>query len=112
MNENEDCPTILLKISYPDNYPESEGLQIEFDDEETEFESEDLKELSSCLDLVMEENACAVMTFMVISAAIEWLEGHHERVQSQKAAREAAKKEAEEAILQVKRLFHFESTLC
>ena len=52
----------------------------------------------------MEENKGAVMTFMVISAAIEWLEQYHEREQTMKSEREKAKKDAEEAILQVRPL--------
>merc|ERR1711881_698103 len=99
MNELEDCPTVILRITYPDGYPEENNLQIEFDDEDVSFDAEDLKEMSSVLDEVMEENKGAVMTFLVISATIEWLEQHHERAKLIKEQKERDKKEAEDAIL-------------
>ena len=54
MNEIEDCPTVTLKITYPDEYP-NELLSIEFDDEDEEIDIDDenLKELSACLDNVV-----------------------------------------------------------
>merc|ERR1712110_1073349 len=57
MNDIEDCPTLTLRITYPDDYP-NEVLNIEFDEEEEEIDiAEDyLKDLTSCLDNVMEEN--------------------------------------------------------
>ena len=49
MNESEDCPTVLLRISYPEGYPDK-PLDIEYDDEENEgFEAEDLSELNGVL---------------------------------------------------------------
>ena len=53
----------------------------------------------------MEENKGAVMTFLVISATIEWLEQHHERAKLIKEQKERDKKEAEDAILLVRQLF-------
>ena len=53
----------------------------------------------------MEENKGDVMTFLVISAAIEWLEQHHERVKTQEEERVKAKKDKEDALLQVNRNF-------
>lgn len=50
----------------------------------------------------MEENRGAVMTFLVISAAIEWLEQHHEQVKAQKTAKEEARKAAADAELEKK----------
>ena len=53
MNEIEDCPTVLLNITYPDGYP-NESLQIEFDDDEAEeFEAEHLEDLTSTLNDVV-----------------------------------------------------------
>ena len=47
----------------------------------------------------MEENRGAVMTFLVISAAIEWLELNHTQKEELKEQRIRAEKEAAEAIL-------------
>ena len=49
----------------------------------------------------MEENQGCVMTFLVISAAIEWLDEHHTKVQELKEKREREKKEHEERELTV-----------
>ena len=49
----------------------------------------------------MEENKGDVMTFLVISAAIEWLESHHLLMKAMADAKLRAKKDAEEAILTV-----------
>jgi len=35
MNESEDVPTVFLRISYPDGYPDK-PLDIEYDDEEND----------------------------------------------------------------------------
>ena len=49
MNEIEGCPTVTLKITYPDEYPE-ELADIEFDEEDYEnFEDEDLTDLKKTL---------------------------------------------------------------
>jgi len=103
MNDIEDCPTITLRIAYPDDYP-NEVLNIEFDEEEEEIDiAEDyLKDLTSCLDNVMEENKGDVMTFLVISAAIEWLESHHDQMTSMAEQKAKEKKEKEDAILEKK----------
>jgi len=103
MNEIEDCPTITLKITYPDDYP-NEVLTIEYDEEEEEIDIEEdyLNELTSCLDNVMQENKGDVMTFLVISAAIEWLESHHEQMTAIAEQKLREKKEKEEAILTAK----------
>lgn len=96
MNESEDVPTVFLRISYPDGYPDK-PLDIEYDDEENDsYEAEDLSELDGVLKNVMEENQGCVMTFLVISAAIEWLDEHHTKVQELKEKREREKKEHEE----------------
>ena len=50
----------------------------------------------------MEENRGAVMTFLVISAAIEWLELNHTRKEELKEQRAREKKEAEDKILEKK----------
>ena len=53
MNDNEDCPTLQLKLTYPKGYPE-EMIEIEFDDDhETEIEPEDLNDLVSALNCVV-----------------------------------------------------------
>ena len=49
----------------------------------------------------MEENKGDVMTFLVISAAIEWLESHHDRMKTIAEQKARAKKDREEAILEV-----------
>jgi hypothetical protein len=49
----------------------------------------------------MEENKGDVMTFLVISAAIEWLESHHLLMKAMADAKLRAKKDKEEAILTV-----------
>jgi len=108
MNEIEGCPTVCLKITYPDTYPE-ELAEIEFDDEDYEnFEDEDLSDLNKTLQETMEENRGAVMTFLVISAAIEWLELNHtrkEELKEQKDAELAEKQkiQEEERLEQIKR---------
>jgi hypothetical protein len=101
MNEIEDCPTVTLKITYPDGYPQNENLIIEFDyeEEEPDIDDDDLKDLRICLENTMEENKGDVMTFLVISAAIEWLESHHGLMKAMADAKLRAKKDAEEAIL-------------
>lgn len=49
MNEIEGCPTVTLKITYPDEYPE-ELAEIEFDEEDYEnFEDDDLTDLKKTL---------------------------------------------------------------
>ena len=49
MNEIEGCPTVTLKITYPDGYP-NELAEIEFDEEDYEnFEDEDLSDLKKTL---------------------------------------------------------------
>ena len=49
MNESEDVPTVFLRISYPDGYPDK-PLDIEYDDEENDsYEAEDLSELDGVL---------------------------------------------------------------
>merc|ERR1712083_929599 len=99
MNDIEDCPTLTLRITYPDEYP-NELLNIEIDEEEeVDIDVDYLKEFTSCLDNVMEENKGDVMTFLVISAAIEWLESHHEQMTSMAEQKAREKKEREEAIL-------------
>ena len=50
----------------------------------------------------MEENKGDVMTFLVISAAIEWLESHHDRMKTIAEQKARAKKDMEEAILEKK----------
>ena len=50
----------------------------------------------------MEENRGAVMTFLVISAAIEWLELNHTQKQELKEQRIREEKEAAEKILEKK----------
>lgn len=55
MNEIEGCPTVMLKITYPDNYPENELLTIEFDTEEQEEDDEgalDQDELNELLEVL------------------------------------------------------------
>jgi len=103
MNDIEDCPTLTLRIAYPEDYP-NEVLNIEFDEEEEEIDiaKDYLKDLTSCLDNVMEENKGDVMTFMVISAAIEWLESHHHQMTSAAAEKANAKKRIADAILEKK----------
>ena len=49
----------------------------------------------------MEENQGTVVTFLVISAAIEWLEQHHINKKDMKDRKIREKKEAEEAELTV-----------
>ena len=49
----------------------------------------------------MEENQGDVMTFLVISAAIEWLEHHHTKAKELKEKAEQEKKEAAERELTV-----------
>ena len=49
----------------------------------------------------MEENKGDVMTFLVISAAIEWLESHHDQMTSMAEQKAKEKKEKEDAILEV-----------
>merc|ERR1711997_727580 len=90
-----------LKITYPDGYPQNEKLLIEFDyeEEEPDIDDDDLKDLRICLENTMEENKGDVMTFLVISAAIEWLESHHLLMKAMADAKLRAKKDAEEAIL-------------
>ena len=51
MNEPEDCPSMLLKLTYPEDYPEASPLQIEYDDESDDYEAEDYSEL----DVVLKE---------------------------------------------------------
>ena len=53
----------------------------------------------------MEENQGCVMTFLVISAAIEWLDEHHTKVQELKETRAREKKEKEEEELTVSTVF-------
>jgi hypothetical protein len=104
MTENDagECPSILLRISYPKGYPQ-EILNIDFDEEEREdFDESDLKDLLVALDEVMEENKGDVMTFLVISAAIEWLEQYHQRKNDVKMQIILDKKEAADAILTAK----------
>jgi hypothetical protein len=107
MTENDagECPSILLRISYPKGYPQ-EILNIDFDEEEREdFDESDLKDLLVALDEVMEENKGDVMTFLVISAAIEWLEQYHQRKNDVKMQIILDKKEAADAILTVRGIF-------
>ena len=55
MNEIEGCPTVCLKITYPDSYPD-ELAQIEFDDEDYEnFEDDDLSDLNKTLQETVSE---------------------------------------------------------
>merc|ERR1712047_34511 len=99
MNEIEGCPTVTLKITYPDGYP-NELAEIEFDEEDYEnFEDEDLSDLKKTLHETMDENRGDVMTFLVISAAIEWLELNHTQKEELKEQRLRAEKDAAEAIL-------------
>ena len=49
----------------------------------------------------MEENQGDVMTFLVISAAIEWLEQHHTKAKELKEKAEQEKKDAAEKELTV-----------
>ena len=51
MNEIEDCPSMLLTLTYPADYPETSPLQIEYDDESEDYEAEDCAEL----DVVLKE---------------------------------------------------------
>merc|ERR1712141_421195 len=99
MNEPEDVPSMLLKLTYPADYPETSPLQIEYDDESEDYEAEDYSELDVVLREVMEENQGTVVTFLVISAAIEWLEQHHINKKDMKDRKIREKKEAEDAIL-------------
>merc|ERR1712062_542304 len=79
MNEIEGCPTVTLKITYPDEYP-NELAEIEFDEEDYEnFEDEDLSDLKKTLHETMDENRGDVMTFLVISAAMVRIEPHSKR---------------------------------
>ena len=57
MNEIEDCPTVTLKITYPDGYPQNENLLIEFDyeEEEPDIDDDDLKDLRICLENTVSE---------------------------------------------------------
>ena len=57
MNEIEDCPTVTLKITYPDGYPQNEKLLIEFDyeEEEPDIDDDDLKDLRICLENTVSE---------------------------------------------------------
>ena len=58
MNESEDVPTVFLRISYPDGYPDK-PLDIEYDDEENDsYEAEDLSELDGVLKNVVSRNIC------------------------------------------------------
>ena len=57
--------------------------------------------LSAFLFFQMEENKGDVMTFLVISAAIEWLESHHLLMKAMAEAKLREKKDKEEAILTV-----------
>lgn len=52
MNEIEDCPTVMLKITYPDEYPENELLTIEFDTEDQEDVALDDDELDELLQVL------------------------------------------------------------
>ena len=54
----------------------------------------------------MEENQGTVVTFLVISAAIEWLEQHHINKKDMKDRKIREKKEAEDAILTVLLFVH------
>jgi len=99
MNEPEDVPSMLLKLTYPEDYPETSPLQIEYDDESEDYEAEDYSELDVVLKEVMEENQGTVVTFLVISAAIEWIEQHHINKKERHERKIREQKEAEEAIL-------------
>jgi len=99
MNEPEDVPSMLLKLTYPADYPETSPLQIEYDDESEDYEAEDYSELDVVLKEVMEENQGTVVTFLVISAAIEWIEQHHINKKERHERKIREQKEAEEAIL-------------
>jgi len=99
MNEPEDVPSMLLKLTYPADYPETSPLQIEYDDESEDYEAEDYSELDVVLKEVMEENQGTVVTFLVISAAIEWIEQHHISKKERHERKIREQKEAEEAIL-------------
>ena len=59
MNEPEDCPSMLLKLTYPEDYPESSPLQIEYDDESDDYEAEDYSEL----DVVLKEVVSVFFSF-------------------------------------------------
>ena len=50
----------------------------------------------------MEENRGAVMTFLVISAAIEWLEVNHTTKQEREEQRKREEKEAADKLLEKK----------
>jgi len=99
MNEPEDVPSMLLKLTYPEDYPETSPLQIEYDDESEDYEAEDYSELDVVLKEVMEENQGTVVTFLVISAAIEWIEQHHISKKERHERKIREEKEAAEAIL-------------
>lgn len=99
MNEIEDCPSMLLTLTYPADYPETSPLLIEYDDESEDYEAEDCAELDVVLKEVMEENQGEVVTFLVISAAIEWIEQHHINKKEKHERKIRAEKDAAEAIL-------------
>ena len=81
MNEIEDCPTVTLKITYPDGYPQNEVLLIEFDyeDEEPDIDDDDLKDLRICLDNVVSELklvSLELIHFGVIAHLFRQIGGH------------------------------------
>ena len=49
MNEIEDCPEMLLRIAYPEGYPNTSLLQIEYDEESESFDQDDYNELDTVL---------------------------------------------------------------
>ena len=49
MNEIEDCPEMLLRIAYPEGYPNTSLLQIEYDEESESFDQDDYDELDTVL---------------------------------------------------------------
>ena len=56
MNEIEDCPEMLLRIAYPEGYPNTSLLQIEYDEESESFDQDDYNELDTVLKGVVSVN--------------------------------------------------------
>ena len=73
MNESEDVPTVFLRISYPDGYPDK-PLDIEYDDEENDsYEAEDLSELDGVLKNVVSKNIFEMTFFSKLNDILNFV---------------------------------------
>ena len=85
---------VLLKFTFPDNYPD---VLPEIEVEEYEgIEDDLLQEFQTAMGTVAEENLGMAMVFTIVSAGIEWLGETSERLQREAEEERRLKKELDE----------------